>query len=76
MCDGTRMAPTSTPDLIRRRRREVGFYSQQALASAAGLSIQTVSILERTGFVSRRTAERLAAVLRLSPEDILAGSRP
>ena len=65
------MARTKSADFVRRRRRELGIKSQQELASAAGLAIQTVSLVERGGPITRRTAERLAPVLRLSAEIIL-----
>lgn len=60
-----------TADLVRRRRRELGINSQQELASAAGLALQTVSLVERVGLISQRTAEKLAPVLRLSPDRLL-----
>lgn len=67
------MGKTHTAELVRRRRRELGI-SQQELASAAGLAIQTVSLVERGGILTPRTAERLAPVLRLTPAALLEGS--
>jgi transcriptional regulator with XRE-family HTH domain len=65
------MTRPNASDFVRRRRRELGIRSQQQLASAAGLATQTVSLVERGGIITRRTAERLAPVLELSVEAIL-----
>jgi DNA-binding XRE family transcriptional regulator len=69
------MTTRDTAALVRHRRRELGVASQQELASSAGLAMQTVSLVERTGLITRRTAERLAPVLRL-PVETLLGAMP
>jgi predicted ATPase/DNA-binding XRE family transcriptional regulator len=56
-------------DLLRRYRRGAGL-TQEGLAERAGLSVHGVQKLERgVTHPYRETAERLAAVLQLTPED-------
>lgn len=44
--------------------------SQVQLAAAAGLSLATLSLAERFGIVTDRSAERLAKVLGVPPEQL------
>jgi transcriptional regulator with XRE-family HTH domain len=61
--------------LIKARKRKG--LSQVLLAVQSGLSLPTVSLAERTGCFSARTAERLAAVLGVPVESLRgSGSSP
>src|SRR5215470_9103036 len=56
-------------DLLRRYRQAAGL-TQEALAERAGLSVHGIQKLERgVTHPYRDTAQRLAAVLQLAPED-------
>jgi transcriptional regulator with XRE-family HTH domain len=44
------------------------------LAALAGVSLQTVSLAERAGFLTPQMANRLAAALGVRAEDLLVGS--
>jgi transcriptional regulator with XRE-family HTH domain len=61
---------------LKRRRLELGL-SQQALGRQASVPSTTISVAER-GLVnlSRRTRERLAAVLNVSVDDLLQPDAP
>src|SRR5437588_1876810 len=59
--------------LLKRQRLRAGL-TQEALAAAAGLSADAISLLER-GWrrrPQRQTIERLAGALRLSPSELAA----
>lgn len=76
MVSNTSASPSSSPsrrtaaDRVRARRLELGL-SQFQVAARAGLSLQTVGLVERAGIISRNTAEKLCAVLGLFPEELL-----
>lgn len=57
--------------LIRCARKRQGL-SQLELALLADVSLNTVSLAERSGRMSPRTAERIAAALGLAPEQLTA----
>jgi transcriptional regulator with XRE-family HTH domain len=58
------------PHPVRKLRTALAL-SQFRLAAAAGVHPSTVSNLERFGFITRATAEKLAPVLGVSPEYLL-----
>lgn len=67
-------------DRLRAARRAARL-SQVQLAARADLALQTIGLAERMGYVTRRTAERVAAVLGCDVEDLLPerqgeGGRP
>jgi transcriptional regulator with XRE-family HTH domain len=45
--------------------------SQFQLAARAGLSLQTVSLVERAGLLTGATAAKIAPVLGATPEELL-----
>ena len=51
--------------------REVRGFSQVTLAVRSGVSLTTLSVAERTGFLTAATAQRLAAALEVKPEELL-----
>ncbi len=55
-----------------RAERQKRAWSQAHLAAAAGLGIRTVQRIETTGAASYDSAQALAAVFSLSPEEIAA----
>ncbi len=59
-----------TPSPVAIRRRRLGL-SQFRLAVKADLSPSTVSLAERTGYLTRATAARLARALDCQPKDLL-----
>ena len=59
---------------LRRLRLQAGL-TQLHLAAKAGLSLTVVNLAERTGYFSRATAERLAAILKV-PVDSLRFTEP
>jgi transcriptional regulator with XRE-family HTH domain len=61
----------TTGQAIRDRRLRRGL-TQFKLAALAGVSLQTVSLAERAGFLTPQTATRLAAALGIRAEDLLA----
>lgn len=54
----------------RARRLALGL-SQFRVAACAGVSLQTYSLVERGGIISKATAEKLAPILACAPEDLL-----
>lgn len=68
---------TETPTPLKARRVARGL-TQAELARAVGRHPATISIAERSGFVSREMARRCAAVLGCTPEDLRPedGERP
>ncbi len=57
------------PTPLRSARAKVG-WTQEVLAHKAGLTLSTVSLAERTGYVTPATALRLAAALGVEVERI------
>jgi transcriptional regulator with XRE-family HTH domain len=55
---------------LRRARQRLGL-SQVDLAVAAGCSLNTVSLAERSGYFTERMAAKFAAALQCKPEDLL-----
>lgn len=55
---------------VRLERERLGL-TRERLAVQAGVSTSTVYLAERAGLLSRPIAEKLAAVLGVSPEDLL-----
>lgn len=53
-----------------RQLRESRGLTQFQLAAQAGLSIQTVSLAERAGILTDRTAQAIAAVLAVQPSEL------
>jgi transcriptional regulator with XRE-family HTH domain len=53
-----------------RAARKCKNLSQFQLAVRTGLSLPTISLAERTGYFSERTAERLAAALEVPVESL------
>jgi len=58
---------TATP--LRRFRRKARL-TQNVLAVRAGVSLTTISMAERTGFLTAASAVKLAAVLSCQPGDL------
>jgi len=56
-------------DRVRTRRVSAG-WSQFELAARSHLSLQTVGLVERTGLITERTAERLSLALGISAEEL------
>jgi transcriptional regulator with XRE-family HTH domain len=65
----SRTETTAAPALLAARQRKG--WSQYRLAVQADLHPNTISIAERTGHCTRRTAERLAAALDIPVESLL-----
>lgn len=63
--------PDDTPTPLKARRVARGL-TQTDLARAVGRHPATVSLAERSGFVSRDLARRCAEVLGCRPEDLRA----
>jgi transcriptional regulator with XRE-family HTH domain len=63
------MNGTEPKTTVEAKRREKGL-TQAALGILAGLSPSTVSLIERTGRVSYKSAERLATVLGCASEEL------
>ena len=57
---------------LRLLRKREGL-SQLALAVRAGVSLNTVSLAERSGRLTERTAELFAAALRVTPDEFRNG---
>jgi DNA-binding XRE family transcriptional regulator len=53
-----------------RSARENAGLTREQLAVKAGLSTTTVYLAERAGLISPTTAEKIAAVLGVKPEDL------
>lgn len=65
-------SPPPTPtvaDRVRAARLSAGL-SQFMLAARAGLSLQTVGLVERAGICTPATAAKLGAVLGLDPREL------
>lgn len=64
--------PRGSPvgERVRRTRLAAGI-SQFQLAARAGLSLQTVGLIERAGVITRASAEKVAPVLGLTVEELL-----
>jgi transcriptional regulator with XRE-family HTH domain len=56
-------------DRVRACRAAAG-WSQFELAARARLSLQTVGLVERSGLITERTAERLSIALGVSAEEL------
>ncbi len=63
------MPPSKTTRLQSARRR--ASLTQVQLAARAGIALSTLSLAERFGVLSKRTAEKIAAVLQVAVEDLL-----
>lgn len=62
--------------LLVRRRRAARQWNQLKLATEAGLSVGTIANLERFGFITKQTAERISRALDIPVEQLLdAGPR-
>lgn len=68
------MGHTDTQNPIRKARREANLTLEQ-LAVRARVSSTTLSIAERAGLISKRTATKLARVLRVPIDQLLERSR-
>ena len=66
---------TTAVRTLREGRKRKG-WSQFWLAVQAGLHPNTVSIAERTGYLSQRSAERLAAALNVPVESLWCSETP
>ncbi len=63
------MAPKSTTTPLRVARERAGL-TQMALAVRANCSIQTISLAERSGYLTPAAAQKLAPVLRVEPAEL------
>lgn len=66
------MANTNTkkrPTPLRAARERAGL-TQAALAARAGLTLGTVSLVDRSGYVTPSTAAKLAAALGIDPREL------
>jgi len=61
--------PNRTAETLRTARKAKE-WSQDTLHVRAGVSRETISIAERTGWLTQRTAERLAAALDIPVESL------
>lgn len=61
--------PRKEPTPLYVARARVGL-TQAALAAKAGLTLGTVSIVERSGYVTEGTAAKLAAALGIDPSEL------
>lgn len=64
------MNPRTERDTPIRKARLAAGLSQAQLAVKADLSPSTLSLAERAGILTRRTAEKLAAVLGCTAEEL------
>jgi transcriptional regulator with XRE-family HTH domain len=60
--------PNEERGKLLRGLREARGLSQVALAFRSGVSLSTLSVAERTGFLTPTTAQRLATALEVNPE--------
>lgn len=61
--------PNRTAETLRTARKNKDL-SQAQLSFVSGVSRETISIAERTGHLTKRTAERLAAALDIPVESL------
>jgi transcriptional regulator with XRE-family HTH domain len=66
------MTETDTTPTLQARRAAA--LTQLTLASRAGVSLGTVRMAEKFGFLTPATAVRLAAALGVAPEQLLGSS--
>lgn len=64
---------TTKPGIIRHERSKSGL-SQLTLATRAGLCLNTISLLERSGQCTAEVARRVATALGLKFSDLVADS--